>query len=382
VDFRDTPDEAEYRTALRRWLEEHIPKGWQDAVTPTEHSDITRLWHRTLYEGGYIGQTWPVEWGGRGLSPIFDAILNDETGLAGAPPFPGQINFLGRAISLFADESQKRHFLPGTLDGSIQWCQGFSEPGAGSDLAALQTRAVREGDRWVINGQKMWTTGGLFADWCLVLARTDPTVAKHKGLSMLLVNMRSPGLSVRPIVLANGDPETAEVFLDDVEVSVDAVLGEPGDGWRIAMTTLSFERGPIDIGFLATYQRSLEEVTAMTVDRGLIDETSIRRQLAKAYVRGEVLRLNALQQLSRRVTTAQPGAEGSVTKLLWSQTDQELAHLVLEIIGPDAVTGSDQGWFGRYIRSRPVSVYGGSSQIQCNLIAWRILGMPRSDRRD
>jgi alkylation response protein AidB-like acyl-CoA dehydrogenase len=378
VDFRDTPEELEYRRRLQDWLAIHIPPGWQNATTSGELAAVNRSWHGALYAGGYIGQSWPTEWGGKGLSPVYDAILNDEAGIAGAPPLPALVNFLGRAISLYANEAQKSRYLPGVLSGEVQWCQGFSEPDAGSDLAALRTRAVLDGDRWVVNGQKMWTSGGLDADWCFLLARTDPSAPKHRGISVLLFDMRSPGISVRPIVLANGDPETSEIFFENVSVPIDQMLGQPGDGWGIAMTTVSYERGPADIGILAAYRRSLDEVTRAAVARGLTSDQELRRKLAKAYVRGEVLRLNSIQQLSLRVSGRQPGAEGSVAKLLWTETEQELAHLALDILGPDAVTGNDDGWLGRYLRTRPLSVYGGSSQIQRNLLAWRVLGMPRA----
>jgi alkylation response protein AidB-like acyl-CoA dehydrogenase len=378
MDYRDAPDEVAYRAHLREWLADHIPAGWAKITDGAEAALMRRRWHTTLYEGGYIGQTWPVEWGGGGLNPNYDAILNHEIGLAGGPGLPANVNFLGRVISLFADESQKARFLPDVFTGKVQWCQGFSEPGAGSDLAALRTRAVRHGDAWRINGQKMWTSWGQYADWCVLLARTDATVVKHKGISVFLVDMRSPGISVRPIVLADGDPETTEVFWDDVVVPDDQMLGAPGDGWSIAMTTVSYERGPADIGILATHQRAYEEVVQLAVDRGKADDPEMRKKLAKAYVRGEVLRLNSVQQLSLRVSGRPPGAEGSVAKLLWSEAEQELAHLALDILGPDAVIGGDDEWLRRYFRSRPVSVYGGSSQIQRNLLAWRILGMPRT----
>jgi alkylation response protein AidB-like acyl-CoA dehydrogenase len=377
MDFRDTPEEAEYRSTLRKWLADNVPADWTSIEGWEARDQLRRRWHRALYEAGYVGQTWPVQWGGRDLSPSYDAILNEESGDAGAPPLPAGVNFLGRVVYTYASDEQKTRFLPSTLNGDIEWCQGFSEPGAGSDLAALTTRAVLDGDRYVVNGQKMWTSNGQFSDWCLLLARTDPNVPKHKGISAFLVDMQTPGITVRPIVLADGDPETTEVFWDDVEIPVDQRLGQPGDGWLIAMTTFSYERGPADIGVISSYRRALRDVEGLAAEKGLLDQPEVRKGLARAYMQGEVLRLNAAYQLSLRVSGRPPGPEGSVAKLLWAETEQALQHLVLDLVGADVVTDRGAEWLRSYFRSRPVSVYGGTSQIQRNLLSQRILGMPR-----
>lgn len=381
MDYLDTPAEREFRQPLREWLREwlpaNIPPNWQSAAGDARRRDQRRHWHQALYQAGYIGLCWPVEYGGRGLSPVYDAILNEEIAAADAPPLPENVNFLGRAMWTHGAEEQKRRFLPMLLDGRRLWCQGFSEPGAGSDLGALRTRAVRDGDDYVVNGQKMWTSGAQDADWCMLLVRTDPDAPKHQGISCLLTAMDVPGITARPIVLANGEPETGEVFFDDVRVPADQLLGAPGDGWRIAMTTLAYERGPGDTGFTARYRRTMTELERIAEERGRLDDPRVRRELAMAYVRGEALRLNVLEQLSARVGGQQAGSEGSVAKMLWIDAVQSLQHLALDLFGADGLTGREPEWLAEYLASRPVSVYGGAQEIQKNILAQRVLRMPR-----
>lgn len=376
MDYRDTPEEASFRAELRRWLSEHIPVGWDKIDDPDQAAQVRRAWHRTLYDAGYVGMSWPVEYGGRGLSPVYDAILNEEAGNLNSPHLPSMVGYLGRAIYTYGSEEQKRRFLPTLLSGEVQWCQGFSEPEAGSDLASLRTRADLVGGGYVVNGQKMWTSGGQYADWCLLLARTDPEAPKHKGISCFLVSMTSPGVTVRPIVIASGEAETCEVFWDGVHIPVDQRLGDPGAGWRIAMTTVSYERGPADIGFIASYRRTLRRVEQLAAERGLTGRPEVRKELARAYVRGEVLRLNCVEQLSMRVSGRPPGPEGSVAKLLWADAEQSLQHVAMDILGADELIGVEDEWLSSYFTSRPVSVYGGSAQIQKNIIA-RMLDLPR-----
>lgn len=377
MDYRDSTEEATFRSTLRDWLTVSIPAKYAATTDPDERADIRRSWHRSLYNAGYMGMAWPKEYGGQDLSPVHDAILNEEVGASDGPPVPGQVNYLGRAIYTYGTEEQKLRFLPTLLSGEIQWCQGFSEPNAGSDLAALRTRADQRDGHYVVNGQKMWTSGGQYSDWCLLLARTDQDVPKHKGISAFLVDMNTPGITVRPIVLADGEPETSEVFWDDVEIPADQMLGEPGQGWHIAMTTVSYERGPADVGMISNFTKALRAVEREAAERGLSDQPEVRKGLSRAYVLGEALRLNVAQQLSMRVSGQQPGPEGSVGRLLWSEAEQSLYHLALWLAGADALTGAAPRWLTGYFRSRPVSVYGGSSQIQRNLLAWHMLRMPR-----
>ncbi|MEU7004911.1 acyl-CoA dehydrogenase family protein [Nonomuraea sp. NPDC046570] len=370
MDYRDSAEQAAFRASLREWLAEHAPRNYGEAT-----DEIRRDWHQKLYEAGYVGMSWPKEYGGRGLNPIYDAIFNEETGLADCPPVPGFVNYIGRTVFTYASEEQKQQYLPKLLSGEVQWCQGFSEPGAGSDLAALRTKAELRDGVWVVNGQKMWTSGGEHADWCLLLARTDPDAPKHKGISCFLMDMRSTGVTVRPIVLSDGEPETSEVFLDNVEIPAAQLLGDQGAGWRIAMTAVSYERGPADVGMISWFRKELAATEQEARERGVDEET--RRRLAWAYVTGEAMRLNVAQQLSHRVAGRPVGVEGSVAKVLWSQAWQNLTHLELDIAGADTLTGRQPAWLANYFRSRPASVYGGSSQIQRNLIAWHLLGLPR-----
>jgi alkylation response protein AidB-like acyl-CoA dehydrogenase len=322
-----------------------------------------------------MGLSWPEEYGGRGLPPVFEAIFNDEVGESGYPMV--SVSFLGRALMGYGTEAQRQQHLGPLLRGEIQWCQGFSEPQAGSDLAGLRTRAVQDGDHWVVNGQKMWTSGAPFSDWCLLLARTDPDVPKHKGISCFLTPMDAPGIEARPIVLADGEPETGEVFFDDVVIPGDQMLGARGDGWRLAMTTVSFERGAADVGMMANFLRGLESVERRVVAMGLQGDADVRRALARCRVRGEALRLNGIEALSRRSHGKPPGAESSVGKLLWSEAEQTLRQLELRLAGASVFNGDDPEVLAAYFKSRPVSVYGGSSQIQKNVLSRQILRLPR-----
>jgi alkylation response protein AidB-like acyl-CoA dehydrogenase len=376
MDYLDTPEEAEFRASLRIWLQRNVPAGWRDGQTNEEMGAVRRTWHRKLYEAGYIGMSWPVEYGGRDLSPVYDAILNAEVGTVDSPGVPN-VNHLGRAIFTHGSEQQRAQHLPSLLSGEVQWCQGFSEPDAGSDLASLRTRATARNDgSYLVSGQKMWTSGAQWADWCLLLVRTDPAAEKHQGVSCLLMPMNADGIRVRPIVMANGDPETCEMFLDDVRVAGDNLLGDEGDGWRIAMTTVAYERGPGDTGFVATFDRRLRSVEQLVTDLGLRSDPAIRAELAAAFVRGEMLRLNVLEQLSHRIAGGIVGAEGSISRQIYTDGIQRLEHLAVDVAGASAVLDPASEVLHAYLASRPVSIYGGTSQIQRNTIAKRILGMP------
>jgi alkylation response protein AidB-like acyl-CoA dehydrogenase len=354
-----------------------VPTGWRDITDPHERRGSQKEWHQALYLAGYVGMAWPVEYGGRGLSSIYDAILGQEASVADAPALPAKVNYIGRAMWTHGTEEQKRRFLPTLLNGDAMWCQGFSEPEAGSDIASLRTRGELEGDEWVVNGQKTWTSGADDSDWCFLLARTEPDAPTHKGITCLLVPMDLPGIATRPILLANGDPETAEVFFDDVRIPADQMLGERGEGWGIAMTTLAYERGPGDVGVIPKYESMLRRLEDAARDRNMIGDPIVRSGLARAYTKGEALRLVVVEQLSRRVSGQAPGSEGSIAKLLWTDAEQSLQQLALDILGADAWLGREQDWLSQYLWSRAGSVYGGSAQIQRNLVAQRLLGMPR-----
>lgn len=376
MDYRDTPAEAKFRLELREWFKHNIPANWRNVSDVDGLRVLQKMWHKALYDAGYMGLNWPKEFGGQGLEASYDAILNDESSRADSPPLPATVNYLGRAIFTYGTDEQKLQFLPTLLSGDVQWCQGFSEPSAGSDLASLRTRAVLDGAEYLVNGQKMWTSGALYSDWCLLLARTDSSVPKHKGISCLLTPLNAPGITVNSIMLNNGDPDTAEVFFDDVRIPASYRIGDEGAGWSIAMTTLSYERGASDTGSISTLLRQLRELEEIAKARGLLQNPAIRQKLARVYVDIQALRLNVAQQLSMRLAGRDPGPEGSIGKLLWSQAAQYTMHVALDILGADALNGHAPHWLSEYFTSRPVSVYGGSTQIQNNILA-RTLEMPR-----
>jgi alkylation response protein AidB-like acyl-CoA dehydrogenase len=377
MDYGDTAEEAAFRTQFRAWLAANAPTE-PLPVAGAARAAAWHDWHKKLYEAGYVGVSWPVAVGGRGLSPLYDAILNEEVGAAGAPPLP-HVGFLGRALLHHGSAEQQRRHLPGLLSGDEVWCQGFSEPGAGSDLSALATRGRLEDDHWIVDGQKVWTSDAAWADWCLLLVRTEPEAPRHQGISALLVDMRTPGITVRPIVQINGDTEFNEVFFDGVRVPADRVVGARGDGWRIAMTTVAYERGPAEVGFSSRYGRTLRALEQVAISRPA--DPVIDRALAAAYVQNEVLRLHVLRSLSARLHLpegAVPGPEGSIDKLLATRTEQLLHHAAMDLHGAAAVLGQRDEVLFEYFYSRAASIAGGTSQIQRGIIAERVLGLPRS----
>ena len=346
---------------------------------PCNRGAWVRACTRTLNQGGYIGMSWPEEFGGRGLSPVYDAILAEEVGRYGAPGLPS-FGFLGWLFGLFGTPQQIQRFLPGVQAGDIIFCQGFSEPGAGSDLPSLRTRARFEGDHYVVNGHKLWTTGAHYADWCLMLVRTDPNSRRHHGLTCLLVDMRSAGVTARPVIMATGIAETSEVFLDEVEVPIDQRIGGENDGWNVAMSALTAERGPESFKHIAMFPKRLRELETLASRRGLLGDVSIRERLARAYVNGEAHRLFCLEQMSLIEEKAYQGSESSVAKLLWAEMEQDLHHLAMDILGSTAILGRQPEWMEHYLHSRLATVYGGTIQIQRNSLAQRALGMPRLPR--
>jgi alkylation response protein AidB-like acyl-CoA dehydrogenase len=377
MDYLENAEELAFRGRVRAWLADNAPTGWREEATTEEKiGALHRRWQRTLYEGGFVGLSWPKEYGGHGLTATYEAILNDELGRADTPRISFH-NYLGRAIFTYGTEEQKQRFLPPMLKGDIQWCQGFSEPGAGSDLANLRTHAELRGDKWVVNGQKLWTSGAQHADWCVLLVRTDKETTKHRGISCLLTSAKAPGITIRPIKISDGAPETCEMFFDEVEIPADQMIGDPGQGWRIAMTVLAFERGPGDIGMIATFQTALRRLEGLAADRGLLNDPETRKAIARIYVLGEALRLNVVEQLSQRNAGKPPGPEGSVARLLLTQAEQSMRALELELSGAAAFAREGDTTFASYLRSRTISIFGGTSQIQKNILANQVLGMPR-----
>ena len=375
MDFHDSPDEAEFRQRIRSWLEA------QGVGVKRSHSDDgywTALgdWHQRLYDAGFFALTWPEKYGGRDLAPVCEVIVDEELARAGAPPKPS-LGYLIQGISRHGSEAIKDRFLPGLINGRDRWCQGFSEPDAGSDLASLRTTAVSDGDEYVLDGHKIWTSYSDVAEFCIVLARTDPDVPRHKGLSAFAVPMRQPGVEQRPLRMINGiTTEFGQVAFHGARVPAENMIGEPGEGWRLAMTVVSHEREPAELGFAARYLkavRDLEDLARADPD-SMSPERS--RELAWAYVEAEMLRLHTARRLSERFDGTNHGPDGSIDKLLMTWAEQSIGHAALSLGVAEAITGGNSDQLDFYLYSRAQSVMGGTSQIQKNIIATRILDLP------
>ena len=376
MDFGDAPEEAEFRLRLRAWLDVHNP-GLPASSTDDEYWSGQAAWHQSLYDGGFFGVTWPTSIGGQGLPSVYDVIVDDELAAAGAPPRPS-LGYLVEGILEHADDDVRARFLPGIVNGRDRWCQGFSEPDAGSDLASLRTRADRDGDEYVITGHKVWTSYSDDAEWCLVLARTDHEVARHKGISAFALPMGQPGVERRPLPMINGiTKEFGEVLFDGARVPVANMIGRPGEGWPLAMTIVSHEREPHELGFAGRYAKQVSDLVArVSADPEEYGAEQVR-DLAWAIVESEMLQLHVRRRLSDRLDGIVHGPEGSVDKLLMTWTEQAVGHAALSIGGARA-TGGDDTLVKVYLYSRAQSVMGGTSQIQRNLVASRILRLPAS----
>jgi alkylation response protein AidB-like acyl-CoA dehydrogenase len=392
VDFRDTPDEAAFRAQLRSWLAESLPDDWTSRAPSVGRWDegFTRDWTRKLYDAGYVGLTWPKEFGGGAAPYTHQGIYLEETARIGAPDHIGVIGLgmAGPTIIAWGTEEQKKRHLEPLLSGEEVWCQGFSEPGSGSDLAAANTRAVLDGDEWVVNGQKVWSSYAHIADWCILVVRTDPEAEKHRGLSYLLVDMHSPGVDVRPLRQITGDPEFNEIFFTDVRVPRDSILGEPGDGWNVAMTTLLHERGTLGFALTAALERQvnrlLELATTPAPDGSRpADDPIVRDEIAQQWIDLQALRFTNYRSLTALQKTGVPGPEGSVAKLHWSETNQRLAKLAQSLNGLAGQLDGEGGvwdgyWNYQQLRSRGNTIEAGTSEVLRNIIAERIVGLPRS----
>ena len=375
MDFRDSPAEAEFRARLRDWLAGNNP-GLPTSSTDDEYWARQAEWHTALYDAGFFGLSWPTRYGGQDLPAVFDVILDDELAAAGAPPRPS-LGYLVQGITTHGSDAIKDRFLPGLISGRDRWCQGFSEPDAGSDLASLSTTATREGDEYTIDGHKVWTSYSDVADWCFLLARTDPDVPKHKGLSAFAVPMDQPGIVQRPLRMINGiTSEFGQVTFDGARVPDENMIGEPGEGWRVAMTIVSHEREPGELGYVARYAKTVQELErAVRADPGAF-RSDQREDVAWAYVQTEMLRLHVCRRLSERLDGIDHGPGGSVDKLLMTWVEQAVGTAALDVAGSRAAVDPDDVALKVYLYSRAQSVMGGTSQIQKNIIATRILGLP------
>ncbi|HEX4218899.1 MAG TPA: acyl-CoA dehydrogenase family protein [Acidimicrobiales bacterium] len=376
MDFSDSPEEARFRLRLREWLSSNNP-GLPASSTDDAYWAGMAAWHRSLYDGGFFGTTWPEAIGGQALPSVFDVIVDEELAAAGAPPRPS-LGYLVEGILEHGSEDIKRRFLPGIVNGRDRWCQGFSEPDAGSDLASLRTRADRDGDEYVLSGHKVWTSYSDDAEWCLLLARTDHDVARHKGISAFAVPMGQPGVEQRPLPMINGiTKEFGEVLFDGARVPAANMVGEAGEGWSLAMTVVSHEREPQELGFAGRYAKLVSDLTGQVRDRRSRYGEEQVRELGWAIVETEMLRTHVCRRLSERLDGVTHGPEGSVDKLLMTWTEQAVGHAALSVGGVSAPEGADT-WLKVYLYSRAQSVMGGTSQIQRNLVAGRVLGLPVS----
>ena len=396
MDFAYSAEDLAFRDELRTWLAANLPAGWGETVFEPEDEDENAMfrldWERKLHKGGWNGIAWPQKYGGRGASLVEQAIFAEEMARARAPE---GLNIIGRnlvATTLLhhGSEEQRQRYLPKIISGEEVWCQGFSEPNAGSDLASVRCRAVREGDHFVVNGQKIWTSFAQYAQWCILLARTDSTLPKHQGISFLLVDMSTPGVSIRPLRQISGESEFNETFFDNVKVPVANLVGDLNGGWKIAMTTLTYERGPEDaLGRQIRFKQELDTLidTAATLKRGAssaIDDPTVRQKLAKAVVEVEIMRLNCLRAFSKALKGKPRGPEASMNKLYWSHVTQNMYEAALETLGPlapldggDPLSPADGRFQLSFLRSKAFTIYSGSSEIQRNIIAERLLGMPK-----
>ncbi|MGH2830591.1 MAG: acyl-CoA dehydrogenase family protein [Actinomycetota bacterium] len=386
MDFDLSPDDLAFRDELRAWLSAHSPPDI-DVAADFGQAEALRQWQRTLHEGRWVGIHWPAEYGGRGASLVQVAIYNEELARAQAPQILGRagVNLVGPTLIAHGTEAQRQRWLQRILSAEDIWCQLFSEPGAGSDLAGLTTKAVKDGDTYRVTGQKVWTSYATFAAYGIALVRTDPDAPKHRGISMLAIPMDVPGVDIRPLRQITGESEFNEVFFDEAPVPAGNLIGEPNDGWRVAGTTLANERGTSFVW----KEQVLHEVARdmlwrRALDGGLAGDPLVRQKLAQSWMDVEVFRLHNLRTLTRLSRGEPIGAESSVVKLVWTQTTQRLYEMAGEIFGPEALVmpGDDNAldrgrWARGILWSRASSIAGGTSEIQHNIIAERILGLPR-----
>ncbi|SPE56080.1 Glutaryl-CoA dehydrogenase [Streptomyces netropsis] len=387
MDLTFTKEEEEFRRRLRTWLRETLPK--LPAKPPPDQWPARRAydcaWQRALYDAGYAGLHWPTDAGGQGATPTQHLIFLEETELAGAPyvgaNFVGLLH-AGPTIAVEGTAEQRARWLPPILRGEEVWCQGFSEPDAGSDLASLRTRAVRDGDAYIVTGSKIWTSHAEVADWCELLVRTDASAPRHRGISWLAMPMDAPGVTVRPLRTLAGSTEFAELFLDEVRIPLSHRVGAENDGWRVTMVTLSYERGTAFVGEVVACRRTLARLARTAKENGRWDDAVLRRRLGRLNAEfGALWRLtqwnvSAAERTSPGGGSAVPGVGGSVFKLRYSEARQELYEAAAEVIGPEALDAGHP-WTADRLSALSYTIAAGTSQIQQNIIAERILGLPK-----
>ena len=381
MNLRDSPEEAEFRAEVQAWLEANLTDDLRGGrYGEGRFEEASRAWSRKLYDAGYAGLTWPEEYGGVGAPYSYQAIFLEESARAEAPQHIGVIGLgmAGPTIIAFGTEEQKARYLSKILSAEEIWCQGFSEPGAGSDLAGVRTTAVPNDDGFLVNGQKVWSSFAHLADWCILVTRSDPEAQRHAGLTYLLVDMHSPGIEVRPLRQITGEAEFNEIFFSDVQVPAENVLGEVGNGWAVAMTTLLHERGTLGFALTGILDVTVRKLVALTRERG-VDDPLILDRVAEEWIELQALKFTNYRALSTLMKTGIPGPEGSVSKLHWSESNQRLTKLALEILGEDSQVASngDGDWRYHQLRSRGNTIEAGTSEILRSIIAERVLDLPR-----
>jgi alkylation response protein AidB-like acyl-CoA dehydrogenase len=380
VDLRDTPDEVAFRAEARAWIEANLP---DEVRGGTRSEEPLREWSRKLSDAGYAGLTWPKEFGGGGAPYSYHAILLEELARAEAPQHIGVIGLgmAGPTIMAHGTKEQKERYLSKILSAEEIWCQGFSEPGAGSDLASVRTKVDVRDNGFVLNGQKVWSSWAHIADFCILVGRTEPDAPTHQGLTYVIVDMHAPGVEVRPLRQITGEAEFNEIFLTDVAVPRENLLGEVGEGWTVAMTTLLHERGTLGFALTGALDVAVRKLIPLAAERG-DGNGLLRDRVAREWIELQALKLTNYRALTQLMKTGVPGPEGSVTKLHWSESSQRLTKLALELIGPDAQLVGEDGredgyWQHAQLRSRGNTIEAGTSEVLRNIIAERVLGLPR-----
>lgn len=384
MNLADTPQEAAFREEARTWLEEHLPedwRGWMVREASLDRIEERQEWERRLAEGNWIGIYWPEEYGGRGKDLATQIIFVEEYARVGAPPrlsFFGE-GLLGPTLLVFGTEEQKRRFLPGITEAREYWCQGYSEPNAGSDLAGIRTTAVLEDGEWVINGQKIWTTMGHRAHHMFLLARTEPE-ERHRGLSYLLMPMDQPGVELRPIRQMTGSAEFNEVFLNDARAPGDGVVGGRGQGWSVGLTTLAFERSTAALTQTIRFRQEFERLRGRLEQAGILEDPVVRQRLVDLHIRLRVMRFNNYRLITELVSRGgAPGPQSSLSKVIWSEWHRDFTEAAVDLLGPWGMLG-DEVWQDLFLESRGETIYAGTSEVQRNIIGELVLGLPKGPK--
>ncbi|MEV6876851.1 acyl-CoA dehydrogenase family protein [Amycolatopsis sp. NPDC051128] len=406
MDLSYPPEVQQFRDEVRAFIAAHVPPGWRGlgALDSDAAKAFVEQWRRVLAEHGYLAPAWPVEYGGGGLDRLRQVVLVEELAKAGLPASGSQdvfgIKMIGNLLLRYGTEAQKRYFLPRIISGEDKWCQGFSEPGAGSDLAALRTRATLVDGEWVVNGQKVWTSQAQSADWIFLLARTDPSARGHRGITMLLVPLDQSGVDIRPITMITGDTGFNEVFFTDVRTAEANVVGEVGEGWSVAMSLLGLERGDEAATNPILFRAEIDRLIELARERGVDGDPVVRQRLARCYSRAEIMRHLGNRVLTRWLRGEPTGTEASVSKLYWSEHHRAVTELAMDILGPAAMVPTGRGplrhyrtddpgapnstasWSTVWLHAVSGTIYAGTSEVQRNILAESALGMPREPRPD